>query len=302
MTEATTRDLTDRACRWLEQNFDRDFFFWVHYFDPHNPYAPPAEFLPDREPPPDIGTTFDEVSDVRGGYLILSAEERKWVKQLYEAEVRYVDEQFGRILDTLETLGLYEQSLIIFVSDHGEEFWDHDRYGHGHCLYNEVVHVPLMIRPPRGRPPCRVADMVSTTSLMPTILEFCGIERDPGSLSVGSLSPLLGSSPGQFKPRPVVSSGMLYYDDQVAIGFDGKKYIRSLITQREELYDLADDPGERSSATASSGQAIKKARAIFQDLQRSADQLRERLGQTETKEAKVSEERLKRLKALGYAK
>ena len=122
----------------------------MHYYDPHQPLEPPLEYMGNAKAPAGMGRRFKDKINVRAGMLKLSAEQREWVRKLYDDEVRYVDENVGRLLGHLRETGQYDDALIIVASDHGEEFWEHDGFEHGHTLYNEVLRVPLMIKLPGG--------------------------------------------------------------------------------------------------------------------------------------------------------
>ncbi len=298
-------ELTGKFCRWLEENAETDFFFWMHYLDPHSPYTPPEEYLPETEPAPGIGKEYRDTNDARGGFLVSSADERKWIKELYLAEVRYVDDCVGTVLGTLDRLGIYDDAILVLAADHGEEFWEHDGVDHGSTLYDESIHVPLMIKLPRGNSTVRrVTERVSTTSLMPTILDLCGIDYQAEYLSVGSLAPLLGPNPQAFEAAPIVSGATLFFDDRQAVSTDGMKYIRSSITDREELYDLQRDPEEQNSIAASSPDRLEKMRALAQKLDKADDELRshfETLGM-DTSETEPSAEMLRDLRSLGYVR
>jgi len=298
--DASTSDITELAIKWLESNHEEDFFLWVHYYDPHIPYSPPAEFLPKGEPPPAIGTSFSEPWQIRGGNFAPSLAERKWIKDLYYGEVRYVDENIGRLLDTLKKLDLYNNSLIIFTSDHGEEFWEHGGYEHGHSLYNEVLRVPLIIKPPMPDSDREINQTVSTLSITPTILDLCGIEHKGDYFSAGSLSPLWGKNPNAFSEKPIISTGLLYYEDRESIVFDGLKYIRSLVTGQEELYDLTRDPEERVSIVNSSPDKVERARTMLREYDQLAKKIREGNSIKNPEGIKFDEETRKNLKSLGY--
>ena len=294
-------DLTQLAIDWLESNYGKDFFLWIHYFDPHIPYSPPPDFLPKGEPPSTIGTSFSEqVGEIRGGYFVPSIAERKWIKDLYDGEVRYVDKNIGKLVDTLKRLNLYDRSLIIFTSDHGEEFWEHDGFEHGHTLYQELLSVPLIMKLPLSASKRQIGTVVSTNSIMPTILDLCGINYESDYLSVDSLSPLLGPSPKVFKMKPIISTGLLYYEDRESVIFDGLKYIRYFITNHEELYDLERDPEERISIAHSSPEKVEKARDILRESKKTAKKLRERHRLRTEKQIRFNEETRQELKSLGY--
>ncbi|MFH1679513.1 MAG: sulfatase [Candidatus Eisenbacteria bacterium] len=176
--------LTDRAIRWFEDRRaeGRPLFMYLHYADPHAPYRPPEqddrwrEFVrgeggsipAPRDAPPLDGT-------------ILSEAEREALVARYDAEIAYFDLHFGRLIRHLKKAGLYDGSLVVFTSDHGEEFGEHDGWEHGHTLYNELLHVPLIVKYPRGvGPPAgsRLDRMVGLVDVVPTIRQLLGAEWD----------------------------------------------------------------------------------------------------------------------------
>ncbi len=297
----STRDLTNLACKWLKENYEKDFFLWLHYFDPHYPYMPPTDFLPESEPLPRIGTGFSKKEEVISGHFVPSLVERDWIKELYGGEVRYVDKSIGRLLALLKRLNLYDESLIILTSDHGEEFWEHGSITHGHTLYHELLWVPLIIKPPESASKGEIiTKVVSTTYIMPTILDLCRIKYETDYLSVGSLSSLWRPNPDTFDAQPIFSTAVSLYEDRESIIFDGLKYIRSLLTNREELYDLACDPKEQISIAFSSPETIQRAKNILRELNGTAKKLREHYGIMGGEEIKFDKEIIEKLKSLGY--
>lgn len=296
----STHDLTKLAIQWLEANYEKDSFLWIHYYDPHLPYTPPADHLPTMEPPPAIGTKFSRLEAIRTGLFVPSLTERKWIKALYEAEVRYVDDNIRELLDTLKRLNIYNESLIILTSDHGEEFWEHGGYEHGHTLYNELLWVPLIIKLPQSASKGQISTAVSTQSIMPTVLDVCGIDYDSKYLSAESLSSLWRHNPNAFQ-RPMISTGVLYYEDRESVIFDGLKYIRSLLTNREELfYDLTRIPQEQISTLSSSPDKVQRARNTLREHNQASAKLRDHYGVTDGEEIKFDKEIARQLKSLGY--
>lgn len=298
-SQYTTRHLTDLAVDWLEANADRDFFLWLHYLDPHYPYEPPAPYLAQAEASPRIGRRFDRIISAQEGVFVPTDTEKKWIRRLYDAEVRYVDEYAGKFLGALRRMHLYDESLIVFVSDHGEEFWEHGGAGHGHTLYDELIHVPFFIKLPYQRSTGRVDQVVTTAAIAPTVLDLCGVAFDPESMSVASLSPLLLGDTAAIEAPPVLSTGLYRFYEREALLFGGLKYVRSLITGREELYDLASDPGEQLSIAHSAPEKIEAARTVLEALKKQAQQLRTRLGLTAATQ-EMSNDRAEQLRALGY--
>lgn len=300
LLNASTDDLTNLASNWLKSTDEKDFFLWVHYFDPHSPYSPPANYLPKKEPPPAIGASSPRLLKVRSGFLVLSLAERKWIKDLYNSEVHYVDDNIGRLISTLKRLNLYNESLIIFTSDHGEEFWEHGGFEHGHTLYNELLWVPLIIKLPMSVSNRQISEAVSIQRIMPTILDLCKIDYERGYLQASSLSPLWGANPGVLKDQPIISTAVLCYEDRESVIFDGLKYIRSFVTNHEELYDLSHDPKEQFSIVTSFPDRVQRAKDILEDHHKINKKLVRHFNLIENQQIKLHKDTIQVLKSLGY--
>jgi arylsulfatase A-like enzyme len=303
----STDRLTDLSIRWLSKNKDKSVFFWVHYFDPHVPYAPPARWLQGQEEKliPHIGYNFDRPDDLLTGVFVPTQKEREWIKELYNGEVRYVDHNLGRLFAALKQMGIYDQSLIILTSDHGEEFWEHGAYYHGHSLYNELVSIPLIIKLPGNALPKRVETTVSLQNLMPTILDYCQIKGRRQKIYNQSLLPLLTGKNGTtaFEPQPVVSSAMRYGEEKETLYFDGLKYIRSEMSRREELYNTAADPQEKNSIAAGFPEKIKEAIELLNQHFKFSKRIIKLFKINEVRKDKrkpSSQEQEDKLKSLGY--
>jgi choline-sulfatase len=298
--------LADAATGWLRAHRDEPFFLWVHTFDPHAPYGPPRRHLRGRTPPPGGSFRFEgwDEEAVRAGTWVPTAAERDWIRQLYLAEVRWTDEAAGRLLAELKRLGLYEDTLILVVSDHGEEFWEHGAYGHGHSLYEELLHVPLLVKLPAaaardqlGRigPIGRITAPVSTASLFATVLDACGMPLPGGHPAAGSL---LANDPAP----PLLSQGLNRYEDRRAVRFGRLKYIRWTMSGKEELYDLERDPGERIDLAAASPADVSEGRRLLEELEAEGRRARQRLRLPAGETAEIDGHTLERLRSLGYAR
>jgi arylsulfatase A-like enzyme len=175
------RETTDAVLGWLGGLGDDPVFLVVHYFDPHLTYDPPepydAMFEPDEGSrlPRGFGSAA-EVFDLREGRIRLDRRRRESLVARYDGELRYADEQFGRLRRELERLGRWEQALVVVVADHGEEFWDHGGFEHGHSHHQELLRVPLILRRPGG-PADVVHDVrVRQIDIAPTVLDFAGLD------------------------------------------------------------------------------------------------------------------------------
>lgn len=222
------------ATRWIEAHADRTFFLFVHTYQVHGPYTPPRAYrqlfadVPGRE-----GTAF-------AGHALN-----------YDREIRFTDDQVGAFLASLHRLGLDDRTIVILLSDHGEEFGDHGGMGHGRTLYREVLHVPLVVRAPGLATPARIATPVSLLDVAPTVLDLLGLPADRGHRGV-SLAALLrgGRDTGPPADRPIY--GEIDRDDLIAhdhvrmtsVRSDGRTAITDSMDGTTRCY-AADDPDER---------------------------------------------------------
>lgn len=209
-----------------------------------------------------------------------------------------MDENIGRLLDKLELEGLYQDSLIILTSDHGEEFWEHGGLDHGHTLYNELLRVPLIVKLPSSVRGVKIDKPVSTESLMATIADICQLEVG-NSWSAPSLRPLWEGNPHTVEYPPIVSTGSLYYEDKIAVFFDQYKYIRSLVSGFEEIYDLHADEQERRSLAPFREDLVERGRALVAERRREADRIRAGLSLGE-ESAPLDPVTVQQLRSLGY--
>ncbi|MBW2276251.1 MAG: sulfatase-like hydrolase/transferase, partial [Deltaproteobacteria bacterium] len=146
--------VTDDAIKWLERRpKDKPFFLYVHTIDPHVPYIPPRRYTELYDPEPYKGvvqarTTAKLLEKIKTGSAQLAQRDKRHLEALYDGEITYHDDEIVRLHDHLAENGLLDDTLIIITSDHGEEFFDHGSVGHGHSVYEELLHVPLIVRLP----------------------------------------------------------------------------------------------------------------------------------------------------------
>jgi arylsulfatase A-like enzyme len=243
-TTASSERLTDLAIDALREHAAHSFFLWLHYLDPHTPFSPPDAYRPAGDPPPGMGGHWNDTHEARAGFTTRTPEQRRWVRQLYDAEVRYVDDQVGRFVAALRETGAWDRCAIAFASDHGEEFWEHRGFSHGHALYDESIRVPFALRAPGLAVGERILASVSTQSLAPTLLELMGtpVEAVPGMAP--SLAALARDPRSAFPEQVVVSGGGHLDDEKIALVQGGRKTIDLIAAGRAEVYDLARDPRE----------------------------------------------------------
>ncbi len=200
-------NINKRSLRWLNESARKPFFLLVNYMDAHDPYAPPHPY--DRRwykkvPPPGLGAglwlkRLEKNVDAEGRG---SEAEREYLLSQYDGEIAYLDAQIGRFLEELRRIGVYDESLIILTADHGDFFGEHGLFRHPLVVYQEVLRVPLIVKPPagRGEKPGRIPTPVSLVDLFHSILEYVTVPHDSraGSFDLfkGERSPIL--SEGHF--------------------------------------------------------------------------------------------------------
>jgi arylsulfatase len=236
--------LTAWAHSFLNNHSSKPFFLWIHFMDPHGPYNPPSayrdetnalEWFSPMETP--------EFTALLEGNDNLAPSVREDIRQLYEGEVRYLDTRINELLDGLDVLDLTGNTYICLSADHGEEFWDHDRWGHGHSLYNELLHVPLIYSGPRIRRQ-EVTGEVSTIDIMPTLAAFTNIPPSATWQGRSRAAELWGVEDPT--PSPVFAQGTTAYSGeplQMVIA-NGYKLIRRAQSGTTHLFDLDADPAE----------------------------------------------------------
>jgi len=271
------RDVTSGRVNGLAEDFldhrgGKPFFLFLHYFDAHYDYIP--DLLE-----PGLGKRFDPgyqgemsgdnwywnpaVRDQKSGKRRISERDLHHVEALYDAEIHWVDRHIGRIIDSLKRRGLWENTLVCVLSDHGDEFFEHGSIGHRSTLYPELTQIPLILRVPRATPPGkRVAAFARSIDVAPTLLDFA-LHRDMPEAEGRSLRELIDGSgePRSLLQRMVGSDRPRdgWRDQEFAVqrtlSFDPKASRRTgLLTMRQardrsgrpilEVYDRNEDPRE----------------------------------------------------------
>ncbi len=285
---------------WLDSRDDQEkpFFLYVHTIDPHVPYRPPRRFLEmygDSNYSGRVNFSRDAtlLENVKLGNLRLNDRDRSHLEALYDGEITYHDVHFQAILDGLRNRGAYDNTLIIVTSDHGEEFWDHGSVGHGHSVYEELLHVPFFAHLP-GVPARRVQTPVGLVDVVPTVLEALG-QDVPDELSGRSfLSALRGGD--EMMERETISGFMDNWRTLTAGRYKLVRRSRS----RVAIYDLEEDPGETTDLSESRpllGGWLRRFMGIHLDASEAARQGNRRHRQQNTQ---IDPETAAQLRALGY--
>src|SRR5205807_3487793 len=164
--------VADVTLDWLSKNYQKKFFLWMHLYDPHYPYRPPAPYSEQYKDRP------------------------------YDGEIAFADAQVGRLITFLKANGLYRKTVIVLAGDHGESLGEHGERNHGFFIYNATLHVPMIIRLPGNSSPRVVSDLASLADLMPTILSILKVDV-PSQVQGFNLLPLMA-------PKKAEESRALY--------------------------------------------------------------------------------------------
>ena len=243
--------VTGHVLDWLNVHHQERFFLWVHYIDPHYPFSPPAAFRPAvpgvSEERLDYLASYNE-EDVYTGRARLRPADREALVALYDGEIQYVDQHVGQVLAGVDALGLRDNTLFVLSADHGDEFWEHGGYQHGHSLYDELVHVPLIARGPRGfSAPQQIDAVARHVDIAPTLAEVGGAAFHSDAHGVSLLRLLDGSDD---VPRVAFSEGLFLTAEKKAIRDGDSKLIYDPYSGASELYDLRADPRELDNLAA----------------------------------------------------
>ncbi len=282
------------AIAWMSTLEDDDrFFLYLHLFDPHLNYDPPPSTIGcyTGDYRGSLSAPFGELLSLRAGESTLDDEDRDFARGLYHEEIAAVDATIGVLDFWLESSGLDDDALLVLTSDHGEEFWDHDRFEHGHTFYDELLRIPLIVRPPAGARSAAVVDaQVTQVDLVPTVLHALGLPLDgeldgqallneglaPRTLERATAAPVAGllcSAKGSGKALRMEGWKAIFWD-----------------SGDRDLYDLRTDPAERDDLSAARGKVLHR--------------LAERSGgfgdSREGRAVSIDEETRDRLRALGY--
>ena len=266
--EIHANQTADKAIAWLKTGrpAKQPFFLWVHFFDPHADYEPPASFA-DRFP-----------------------------GERYEGEIAFADQQFGRVLAALDELKLTKDTLVVMTGDHGESLGDHGERTHGIFVYDSTTHVPMLFSgagiPARGR----VDPLVRTIDIVPTILGLLHIK--PPAMDGRSLLPLMNGEKDD--PRIAYSES---FAPRLNFGWSDVRTERSKETRvidapRPEMYDLRRDNEERTNLFTNPSQPPPAARPLIAQLH--AIERGDPFANVQRGQSQLDEESRRKLTALGY--
>ena len=258
--------VADTALDWLSKNSSKKFFLWMHLYDPHYPYAPPAPYSEEYKDHP------------------------------YDGEIAFADAQVGRLIAFLKSKSLYKNTIIVLTGDHGESLGEHGEKTHGFFIYNATLHVPTIVHLPGAQADKPVAEMISTADLMPTVLRAVKIDVPP-QVQGRNLLPLLTKRQDE-PPRALYAESFLprlhfNWSELRSAETDNYHFIDA---PKPELYDLTKDPGETHNLFSDKKAVAEEMRAKLTGLIRDYS-----AGQELAEKTGLDPELMERLKSLGYA-
>ena len=265
-------NLFENAKKLINDEKHDHALFVLHTYQIHTPYVPEialAEKYYNQHAPGFNHFKFNPIEFIKNGKELFkkaSDEEKKAIETVYDAGVYTFDQRFGEFTDFLKKRGLYDQSTIILLSDHGEEFLDHGAWEHGHSLYNELIKIPLLVKFPKNQHAgAKIDSIVSITDVIPTLMELYNIKGETDVLHGIPLTETITGSdrtkkrlvfsylaPGSLRkgiPEKIaLITGSFKYIKQEKMSAKDKAYF--LVPPpplKDEMYNIADDPFERTN-------------------------------------------------------
>jgi arylsulfatase A-like enzyme len=295
-------EINREAYRFLDRARDsgQPFFLLLNYMDAHSPYAPPAQFdklypcekdlsIPDTR----YGLLFDQLVEGQGR---MSKEEREHYISQYDGGIAYMDAEIGRLIAGLKQRGLYENTLLIIVSDHGEAFGERNLVGHGLSVDEDQVYVPMIVKYPGSNQKQWIEERVGHTDILPTVMEVTGI-TPPQFLQGLSLLKGAGNANRKLISESFPGSGLTSLNPafnrvERAIYSGNFKYIDST-AGKHELYDVSADAGEVHDLCS-----VDTVRCS--GMQRDLEEWEKAMPKTVGRGKAIDPQTLERLRSLGY--
>jgi len=301
-----TRAITETAVAFLARaRKDRPFFLWLHYVNPHAPYAPPAPYdTAFLDASARTGPRLRTVAGLHGGipkqWAVPGQDRLGYYVAQYDGEIATVDEHVGRVMDALRDSAAAGRTVVVLTSDHGESLGEHDYYfDHGEDVFEPSLAIPLIVVAPGLAPGRRVDGFASTLDIVPTILDAVKVSYPP-ELAGSSLLPMArGESAG---PARLFAQN----DRNLSATWDRRyKVVATPVGdgRRLALYDRAQDPGETRDRSRADPEALRvQTRELEQHLERADREwaATRRLTEGAAGEPPMSAEACEKLKALGY--
>jgi arylsulfatase A-like enzyme len=294
LTGLTAETINNIVLKHIDQNTKEPFFLFINYFDPHYPYTAPEPFDTrfEKRPLSDIEST---EADINKDRKKMPRKDREIFEGKYDGEIAYMDFYLGKFFEYLKEIHAYDESWIIVTADHGESFGEHDYIGHGAALYDNLIHVPLIIKYPKSWTIRNdLEERIQLMDIMPTILS---------KLNIPVPETCQGQPLGQVKHRiisevnrnmsDIKKNGDRFNRDQKAIYQGPYKLIWSS-NGEDELYDIVEDPRENKNLAGEDPSRVseltRELEAWYRDVPKSK---KSSLGD-------IDQKTMEQLKALGY--
>ena len=264
--------VTKRALRWLRGRTEAPFFLWVHYFDAHALYNPPPEiarefYAGDREAGEgellNRHPFFEQAGATRS--WLGKTRDPDWPRAMYAAELHYLDQSVGRLLEELASLGHADDTLVVVVADHGESLGEHEIFYDHKGIWEPSLRIPLIVHTP-GAPASRIDLPVSTLDVAPTIADLLGRELEHSASGL-SLVPLLAGRPDEELESRQLFIHQNAHNAVVGVRDGPWKLIwpidqdHALLAGPPQLFNLDDDPGELVDLSAREPERLEQLRA-----------------------------------------
>jgi len=284
---------THFARKFLEEQGKAPFFLMVHYFDPHATYIEHGKFdfssqlgydgqLYSGIPLADVWPIINE--------KLLTTDDVSFLRAHYDSEVAFTDMYVGLLLEKLKEMNLFDNTLIILTSDHGEEFWEHKYLEHSRTLFEELIHVPLIVKMPNSVQGETFAEPVSILDVFPTVLDALSL---PEKKDIAGISLLKPESSGVDR---IMFASTYRNGDKMSALSGHLKVVRTMKTGSDIFYNLKDDPKE-------STYLIETDNVGFPRLRQALDKWVEiSKTQTSSENVELTEELTSGLRDLGYIK
>jgi arylsulfatase A-like enzyme len=287
--------VTQKAIDYVRGTDGKPFLLFLHYFDPHYSYIQHEKynFSPSYDGPHYSGMDWNNLM-FRAPYM--SERDAEHIRALYDSEIAFTDEHIGRLLKELRSLGLYDDSLVVLTADHGEEFLERgDHYiGHMRKVFQEMIHVPLLIKLPANAQRRTVDSFVSLIDIMPSILSAVGLpipaEYEHGGRAINFADP-------DKNPERMVFSETRWTLNFQSVIYQGWKLIQYPEMGIQMLFNLHKDSGEKHNLIDTQEE---RAQSLEKALQAWNQDMSAGLSGGLPRETAFSEEDKTKLKALGY--
>jgi arylsulfatase A-like enzyme/Tfp pilus assembly protein PilF len=269
--ERRAEDVANRALGWLSRHQQRPFFIWLHFYDAHDPYDPPEPF------------------------------KTHYASAPYDGEIAYTDSIVGSFVEVLRKHGLYQNSVIAIAADHGEAFGEHGEERHGMFLYDDTIHVPLLLKLPAERlGGKRVEERVALAEVAPSLLEAAGIPA-PATMQAKSLFPLMNAGKTSAGGEGNAPERSVYSETNYGHRAFGWSELRSWRTAKylyvqapkRELYDQSSDPDAVKNLAPAAKAVADTMESQLADFQQKTSSIR-------GEQTKLDPTQAEKLRALGY--